>query len=63
MTAGDDDPRFNTRIVDETGNVVGCVSNRTTSIGAAKKAKAPVEFSRRFGFPAWVVKAPTPRCG
>ena len=51
------DPRFYTRIVDQTGKVVGFVSNRTTEVGAARAAKGPVEFSRQFGFKAWVVTA------
>lgn len=38
------------------GKVIGYVSIHSTSVGASKVARAPVEFSNRFGCYGWVMK-------
>jgi hypothetical protein len=39
-----------------TGERLGQVPANATSIAASKLANAPCEFTRRFGFWAWVAK-------
>jgi len=44
-------------VVSKDGKQLGDVAASATSIGASKVAhNAPVQFSNRFGFYAWVVK-------
>lgn len=38
------------------GKVLGHVGSGATSVGAAKIAKGPVEYSRRFGVWGWIAK-------
>ena len=44
-------------VVTEKGEKLGEVKPVTTSVGASKVAGGPVEFSRRFGYWAWIKKA------
>jgi hypothetical protein len=43
-------------VFDKSGKIIGYVSQSTTSVGASKIAKRPVEFSARFGVRGWVAR-------
>lgn len=43
-------------VLSSDGRLMGHVGSNTTSVGAAKIAKAPCEMSWRFGCKAWVAK-------
>lgn len=43
-------------VLDRAGNKLGEVAANATSTGASKIAGGPCEFSRRYGFWAWVQK-------